>query len=62
MSEISNDILPELMVSALKTDKCSSVEIKRRTQLLVANTIVAEFLLFVRLFRAARDLTSWPGG
>ena len=33
VSEISNDILSELIVSALKTDKCSSVEIKRRTQL-----------------------------
>ena len=30
--EISIDIFSELIVSALKTDKCSSVEIKRRTQ------------------------------
>ena len=33
MSEISSDILSDLIVSALKTDKYSSVEIKRRTQL-----------------------------
>ena len=31
MSEISIDIFLELIGSALKTDKCSSVEIKRRT-------------------------------
>ena len=30
--KISIDIFSELIVSALKTDKCSSVEIKRRTQ------------------------------
>ena len=30
--EISIDIFSELIVSALKTDKCSSVETKRRTQ------------------------------
>ena len=30
--EISIDIFSELIVSALKTDKCSSAEIKRRTQ------------------------------
>ena len=60
MSEISNDILSELIVSALRTDKCSSVEIKRRTQLpWLRIRWVAESLLFVRLFRAAHDLTSW---
>ena len=30
---MSIDILSELIVSALKTDKCSLVEIKRRTQI-----------------------------
>ena len=30
--EISIDIFSELIVSALKTDKCSSIEIKRRKQ------------------------------
>ena len=29
---------------------------------LVTNTIVAESILFVWLFRAAHDLTSWPSG
>ena len=30
--------------------------------LLVTNTIVAESILFVWIFRAAHDLTSWPSG
>ena len=30
--------------------------------ILVTNTIVAESILFVWLFRAAHDLTSWPSG
>ena len=59
MSEISIDILSELIVSARKTDKGNSVE-TTYTITLVTNKIVAEFLLFVRLFRAAHDLTSWP--
>ena len=58
MSEISIDILTELLVSVPKTDKCSSVEIIT----LVTNTRVVESLLFVRLFRAAHNLTSWPSG
>ena len=43
-----------------------SVEISRNqttyTITLVTNTIVAESILFLWLFRAAHDLTSWPSG
>ena len=58
MSEISIDLLSELLFSVPKTDKCNSGEIKRRTQY----TNVAESLLFGRLFKAAHDLTPWPSG
>ena len=58
MSEISIVLLSELIVSVPKTDKHRTMY----TITLVTNTKMAESLLFVRLFKAAHDLSSWPSG
>ena len=55
MSEISFDILSELIVPALKTDKCSSVDVHIYPCYEYNSD---ESLVYARLFRAAHDLAS----
>ena len=45
-----------------KKNKNKKINQTTYTITLVTNAIVAESLLFVGLFRAAHDLTSWPSG
>ena len=63
MFEISIDITDRLSTKdRLYINVAQSKSNDVNTINMVTNTIVAESILFVWLFRAAHDLTSWPSG
>ena len=60
MSEISIDLLSELIFSVPKTDKCSSGEIKRHTQLSWLRIRMWPSLYYLDSYLKPR--TTWPRG